>query len=74
MVCPSIRIGGIIDFRCRNHPLASEILTNFEGQKKVSHRIEASYVVISAALAYQNHASTIEAKPFIRGTLAYTEK
>ena len=49
-------------FAHRNHHLASEILTNFRGQNVASHWIEASYVVISAALAYHKHAGTIEAK------------
>ena len=52
-------------FAHRNHYLASEILTNFRGQNVASYRIEASYVVISAALAYHKHVATIEAKLFI---------
>ena len=38
-----------------------------------SHWIEASYVVISAALASHRHVGTVEAKRFIGQTLAYTE-
>jgi ABC-type Fe3+-hydroxamate transport system substrate-binding protein len=52
-----------------NHYLASEILTRFGGQNVASHWIEASYVVISAALAYHKHAGTIEANRSIGQTL-----
>ena len=60
-------------FAHQNHHLASEILKNFRGQDVASHWIEASYVVISAALACHKHAGTIEANRLIGQTLTEAE-
>ena len=46
--------------RFENRPLASEILITSRGQSTLSHRIEAAYVVILAALAYHQHVGTSE--------------
>ena len=51
--------------------LASEMLTKFRRTKSTtSHRIEVALAVMPATLAFDHHASIIEAKLFIRQTLA----
>jgi hypothetical protein len=46
----------------QDSPLASEILIKFGGQSIVSHWIGVAEAVVSAALAYHQHAGTSEAK------------